>query len=361
MTGSFNIALRSFGGFKQLLLPLALMAPVTLVSGCSWIFGEDGLFPENTDNYQNAREMTEIVVPPSVGTTANLEPTYPIPPVRNNIRPAGEFKVPRPAPLTAANQYDTVRIQRLGDESWALVAVAPGQLWPQVRAFLTSSSIGVASSDASAGLIDTQFVTLTDRPLPTRFRFRVDSGVQRNTAELHVLQQDRAVTDAPWPQVSDDPELEQTMLRNIAQFIANSADAAPVSMMADRAMGDAGRITIEDTDNYTRIRLNLPFNRAWASVNKALPESGFAIDDKNRSEGVFYVTFVGQQAEEDSGWFDWLWGGEDENPLLGKQYLVKLASVQDDLMYITLTGQDGSAVDRREQQALLTLLKGTID
>lgn len=340
---------------------MVMVAPLAILSGCSWLFGEDGLFPDNTETYQRSRELSEIVIPPSVGSNANLEPTYPIPPVREAILPQSDFVAPRPAPLTAASQYDSVRIQRLGDESWALVAMAPGQLWPQVRAFLTASSIGVASSDAQAGLIDSQYVTLTDRSLPTRFRFRVDSGVQRNTAELHVLQQDRAVTDEPWPAVSDDLELEQNMLRNVAQFLANSADAAPVSMMADRAMGDAGRITIEDTEYDTRLRLALPFNRAWASLTKALPEAGFAIDDKNRSEGVFYVTFVGQQSDEEGGWFDWLWGGEDENPLAGHQYLVKLASVDDSLMYITLSGQDGSAVDRREQQALLTILKGTIN
>lgn len=338
-----------------------VLAQLALLAGCSWIVGEDGLFPDNTENYNKSPELAEITVPPSMQTT-RLEPTYPIPELQSTtVQLEGQFDVPRPTPLTAANQVDAVRIQRLGDESWALVAVAPGQLWPQVRAFLSGSGIAVAASDAQAGLIDTQFVTLTDRPLPTRFRFRVDSGVQRNTAELHVLQQNRDTTDKPWPRVSDDTELEQNMLRNVAQFIANSAEAAPVSMMADRAMSAAGRITLEDTDSYTRLRLALPFNRTWASMTKALPEAGFAIDDRNRSEGVFYVTFVGVSNEQDEGWFDWLWGGEEEHPLAGNQYLVKVASVSDDLMYITLTGQDGGSIERREQQALLTVLKGTIN
>lgn len=338
----------------------AAILPLIALTGCSWLFGEEGLFPENTEHYGNAVEFEEITVPPQLGKTG-LEPTYPIPPVRDTLALQGEFEVPRPTPLTGANQFDAVRIQRLGEESWALVAVAPGQLWPQVRAFLAASGIGVAASDAQGGLIDTQFVTLADRKLPTRFRFRVDSGVQRNTAELHVLQQNRDTTEKPWPRVSDDIELEQDMLRNVAQFIANSAEAAPVSMMADRAMGASGRIALEDNENSTRLRLDLPFNRAWASVSKGLPEAGFSVDDRNRSEGVFYVTYVGASEEADSGWFDWLWGGEEQNPLVGKQYLVKVASVRENQMFITLSAQDGSAVERREQQALLTVLKGTIN
>ena len=248
---------------------LVLVAPITLLAGCSFLFGEEGLFPDNTRHYKNAPELAEIVTPPSVAG-AKSEPIYPIPKVNNTNALASEFEVPRPAPLTAGAEYDAVRIQSLGDESWALVAVAPGQLWPQVRAFLTASGIGVGSSDAQAGIIDTQFVTLKDRDLPVRFRFRVETGVQRNTSELHVLQQDRAVTDEAWPASSSDLELEKNMLRNVAQFIANSADSAPVSMMADRAMGDSGRISMEDTDDYTRLRLRLGFARAWAALSSGI-------------------------------------------------------------------------------------------
>lgn len=340
---------------------IALIAPFTLTSGCSFLFGDDGLFPDNSNRYKEAPELAEIVVPPSLGG-AKIEPIYPIPQVENSLSMAAEFEAPRPAPLTAGSELAAVRIQRLGDQAWALVAVAPGQLWPQVRAFLTSSGIGVASSDAREGLIDTQFVTLKERSLPTRFRFRVETGVQRNTSELHVLQQDRAVDDKPWPASSDDLELESDMLRNVSQFIANSSESAPVSMMADRSMGDSGRITLEDGEDYTRLRLRLGFARAWASVTKGIPESGFIIDDRNRSEGLFYLSFVGPQTEGDDGWFDWLWGGEETHPLSGKLYELKVASNADDSeVIITLMGPSGAAIERRDQQALLTILKGNIN
>lgn len=336
----------------------SVIALTLTLSGCSWLFGEDGLLPDNSEDYKSAPEFSEIAIPSSI-ESANLEATYPIPGIEEVAYTEGT-DVLRPAPLTSASEYETVRIQKLGEERWMLSSVAPGQLWPQVRAFLNASGIGVAASDARSGLIDTQYVTLTERELPTRFRFRVDSGVQRNTSELHILQQDSDGTDRDWPQQSDDSELESSMLTNIAQFVANSADAGSISMVADRAMGAAGRITLVDGDAGTRIQLALPFNRAWASVGKALPESGFAVDDKNRSEGVYYVSFIGTSEEREQGWFDWLWGSEKEHPLAGRQYLVKLAAVADDAVVITLSQQDGSSADRKEQQALLTLLKGNI-
>ena len=338
---------------------LVIAVPALLLQGCSWIYGEDGLFPDNTDRYQDAPELAVISVPATASTEA-LDPTYPIPDVKQSFLLESEFEVPRPTPLTGSNQYETVRIQRLADESWALVAVAPGQLWPQVRGFLTASGIAVAASDAESGLIDTQFVTLQDRALPTRFRFRVDTGVQRNTAELHVLQQSRGAEDVDWPPESDDRDLERKVLQDVAQYLANSAESVPISMMADRSMSDSGRITLEDSEQETRSRLELPFDRSWASLVKGVEEADFVIDDRNRSEGVLYATFVGPQDDEDSGWFDWLWGGEDDHPLAGHHYQIHLEAAGDNVMLITLRGGEGEEVERREQQALLTILRGNI-
>jgi uncharacterized lipoprotein len=97
---------------------LALSA--LLLPGCSWIYGEDGLFPDNTDRYQDAPELAVITVPPTASKEA-LDPTYPIPDVKQSFLLESEFEVPRPTPLTGSNQYETVRIQRLADESWARI------------------------------------------------------------------------------------------------------------------------------------------------------------------------------------------------------------------------------------------------
>ena len=339
--------------------PVVSIVLLGCLSGCSWFFGDDGLFPDNAGRYQTAPELAPIDVPPHLSTEA-IQPDYPVPPVAESAQLAAQFETPRPTPLTANNQADSVRIQSLSGERWALVNVAPGQLWPQVRTFLTTSGIGVAAVDAEAGLIDTQWFKLEEQELAVRFRFRVDTGVQRNTAELHVLQQNRSVEDVSWPPESDDRDLERKMLQDVAQYLANSAETAPISMMADRAMSDSGRITLEDTEGETRIRLTLRFDRAWASVVKGTEDADFVIDDRDRSEGLLYVTFVGPQDEEDSGWFDWLWGGEDEHPLAGHQYQIHLDRAGEELTLITLRGPDGGAVDRRDQQALLTILRGNI-
>ena len=52
--------------------------------------------------------------------------------------------------------------------------------------------------------------------------------------------------------------------------------------------------------------------------------------------------------------------GEDDHPLAGHHYRIHLDAADDNVMLITLRGGDGEEVERREQQALLTVLRGNI-
>ena len=345
---------------------LVLLIAVVGLSGCSLLPDTSEIIPWETDSelsgdYETAIEANAITVPDDLDSGA-IQQAYPIPEVAVNLAIPVTGKAPRPAPLTTGSQLDAVRLQRLGESRWAVVNVAPGQLWPQVRAFLVSSGINVASVDASGGLIDTVFVMLENNSVESRFRFRVDSGVQRNTSELHVLQQNIAkdLDLTSWPQNSDDTELEQAMLRNIAQFIANSAESAPVSMMAEQAMTGAGRIAMEESTSGARLRLDLPFNRAWAATEKGFTDAGFRLDDKNRSEGLFYVTYLGPEGEEDGGWFSWLGGSDSDDPLIGQQFQVQLITEDTSQVTIHILDSDGQPIGQLEQQGLLTLLQGNI-
>jgi len=87
------------------------------LSGCSWLFGEEGLFPDNSSRYQSSSELPPIDVPPHLTTDA-IQPDYPVPPVAASAQLATQFETPRPTPLTANSQGDSVRIQSLSGERW---------------------------------------------------------------------------------------------------------------------------------------------------------------------------------------------------------------------------------------------------
>ncbi len=342
-----------------MMLRHTVLATVLLLSACSWL-PEQEYVRDRSDDYRKARVEPRIKVPSHLEDDA-LQDIYVIPPTTESMTPTGSFEVPRPAPLVAQETEELVRIQRLGDEEWVLAAVAPGQLWPQVRSFLTTNGVQVARVDARAGLIETGWFQGQNASMAERYQFRIEQGVQRNTAELHVLQQFQAGDINRWPEASADAERGSDMLLAVAQFIANSAETAPVSMMAQQAMGDGGKVTMqEDTDGEPFVRLALPYYRAWASVDRALRESSFTVRDLDRSGGLFYVRFV--PPEEDEGWFSWLFGSEEEENLLTQQdYIVRVSEETSDQVRIEMAREDGGEMTRGQKQQLLALVKGNIN
>ena len=331
-------------------------------SGCGYLFGDKGMFRDKSEDYKKAPEVPVLHVPEGMDNAA-LGEIYPIPPVDDKLLLAGKFEVPRPAPLVAGAGEEVVRIQKLGDESWALIGVAPGQVWPQVRGFLAASSIQVARVDARAGIMETSWLQLEGKPMGSRFRFRMEQGVQRSTSELHVLQMNQAGDVDNWPARSDDPQQAGEMLRALAQYIANSSDSAPVSMIAEQGISGSGRISMQESPaGYTYIRLELPYDRAWASLGRALEKSTFEVTDRDRSSGTYYARFIGSDAQEEDGWLDWLWDSDEDHPMAGQTFLISMQAEDDKAVTIRLQPQDDPPdFGKREEQGLLALIKGNIN
>jgi len=348
-------------GISKIARSFTLLAVLFGVSACGYIFGDEGVFRDPSEDYKKAPEVAVIAVPEGKNSNFSQE-IYAIPRVDDALILEGEFEVPRPTPLVAGASDEIVRIQKLGTATWALVAMAPGEVWPQVRSFVTASGMQIARVDPRSGIMESGWVELKDQTMASRFRFRIEQGVQRGNSELHVLQMNQAGDVENWPAVSDDLELESEMLRGVAQYIANSSDAASVSMVAEQAISASGKISLQEApEGYTFVRVGLPFTRAWASLARSLQRSTFEITDRDRSNGLYYVTFIGPSDEDGAGWFDWLFG-EDEHPLGGRKFVVTMTAENDKQVIIRIASPTGEQpLNKREEQGLLTLIKGSIN
>jgi outer membrane protein assembly factor BamC len=212
-------------------------------------------------------------------------------------------------------------------------------------------------------MIETDWLQLQNQDMESRFRFRIARGVQRGTSELHVLQMNRAGDTGAWPETSDNLEHESEMLRSVAQYIANSSETAPVSMMADQAISAGGKISVQEEDRgEAYIRLGLPVNRAWASLSLALEDAAFEILDRDRSAGRYYVRFAGEDEEDDGGWFGWLFSGKDSHPLTDRQFVISVVETDSNAVRIELEPEEGQpSLEPGQKQALLEVIKGNID
>jgi outer membrane protein assembly factor BamC len=341
---------------------LLCLTGLLTAGGCTWLTGDKGYFRDRSDDYRKARVEAPLKVPADLDADA-LQEIYVIPPITEDIMVTGEFDAPRPAPLVSGSVDELVRIQKLGNEEWMLVSISPGQLWPQVRGYLGAASMQVARVDARAGLIETSWLDGRGGGMNERYQFRIEQGVQRDTAELHILQMFQAGDVNSWPASSSNRENEHAVLLEVAQFIANNVETATVSMMAQQAISAAGKVSMqEDSDGNPLIKLELPYNRAWASMERALRDASFEIMDKDRSAGAYFVRYV-QPAEEEAGWLDWLFDDSEDDPaaaLSEHDYHVQMDEISPDLVQISIKRADGGALSLSHQQSILALIKGKI-
>lgn len=346
----------------QRLIGSSLLAITLLTgSGCSWLFGDEGTFRDRGDDYRKAKIEAPLQVPDNLDAET-IDDRFAIPAISDRLSLSDEFIVPRPQALESDVDRDSVRINTLGSQQWILVNGAPGQVWPRLRGFLSLNELAVKRADAINGIIETAWLQpAAEEVQQERYRLRIEQGVQRGTSEVYVLQADIADGADAWPAQSSNDEREKLMTRSLAQYLADSAAAAAVSMLAQQAIDSSGKVVLEEDANaMPYIKLSLPYSRAWAAVDKALRDAGFEIDDLNRSEELYYVHYLDTGEDEDNkpGFFKRLFSSKsDEEKERGIAYLVKVSKQDSNAVHITIETQSGDSLDALETKKLLVLLK----
>jgi outer membrane protein assembly factor BamC len=347
---------------KKSVKALILAAIAAHLSGCGWLFGDDGTFRDRSNDYRNAKVEPPIKLPSGVNVEA-VDDSYVVPPISDRTSLDAKFEVPRPEPLSTDVNRDVVRINTLGSQRWILIDGAPGAVWPRLRGFLSLNQLSVHRADAVRGLIETAWLQPNaENTLKERYRLRIEQGVQRETSEVYVLQADIRAGEADWPTSSSNGEREELMMKELAQYLADSAAGASVSMLAQQAIDSSGKVTIEEDSNARPfIKLALPFSRAWASLGRALKKSGYSIDDLDRTERRYFVHYKesDEDEEEEEGFFSSLFsfGSDDDETDKGVAYFVRVQKIDNSEVTITIERQSGESMDEGEAEHLLKAIK----
>lgn len=316
---------------KPVLNALTLVMISAGLSGCGYLFGEDGYFRDRGSDYRTAVVEPRMTVPSDLDSKP-IGDLLPVPGERGAaVAEEGKFQLPRPQGLAVAADFSEFSMQQNGSERWLQAQRAPAALWPQVRQFLSEYRVPVATESSTLGEMETgwlAFDTDADNPLmrrllpavgenrrtdgqEQRFRIRVEPGVQAGNSEVKVLHMQRAQGSdrAEWPSVSDNSNLERALLAELETYLSQTGelDSAALSNIGEAPV--ARRSTL-DQDGAGNPVLNMPtdFNRAWAAIGQALAKADVQVSDINRSAGVYYVN-PDQSADEDKpGFFGRLFG-----------------------------------------------------
>lgn len=285
------------------------------LTACGWLTGPEGFFRDRSGDYRNVSAEPDLKLPEQTLDNKIVDLLV-VPETDQQLKKSDEsgFKAPIPPRLGAHQNENLIRVQKLGDQRWMLVNLPPERLWPRIRDFLLVNRVPLTQEKAESGLLETNWLLYDqDQSVRERYRFVIAQGVQRETAEIHILQSQQARSESAetaWPNASVNAVREKWMIDQIADFLINTASRPSVSLLAQGLSGEP-RLSFSKVNNDPKLLLQLPYNRAWASVAHGLKKAEFKINDVNRAAGYLLVTYLPAPSDKDQpGMFARAFGAE---------------------------------------------------
>jgi outer membrane protein assembly factor BamC len=303
---------------------------------------------------------------------------------------------PTMTPVVALARSGDLRIERDGRQRWLVAAQTPELLWPKLRTFWEQLGFEIEVENAPAGVMETNWSenraklpkdavrntlgsllgNLYDTGERDRFRTRVERTaggsevyISHRGAEEVLVGQDRESTT--WRARPNDPDLEAEMLSRLMVALgmqeeaarAAVAAAAPVatsSTTADAAPAATApaKARAITTPGLAALEVDQPFDRAWRQVGLALDRSGFTVEDRDRTAGLYYVRYVDPKyaGQEGPGWWARMFGG-GTNPQAAVRYRVALKGGDATTTVSVLTSAGDSDVGENGQRIAARLLQ----
>lgn len=226
------------------------------------------------------------------------------------------------APATAAD----MRIERAGNQRWLVIKKSPEVLWPQIKDFWQDSGFLINIEMPEAGVMETDWAekrlnipqgtvrgflskaldSAYDSGIRDKFRTRLERAPDGST-EIYISHRgaEEVYTgnvsgrsgpeSTSWVGRPSDPELEAQMLSQMMARLGTEevkakaivANASPIQQRAKLVKGEGGSY-VEDNEG---------FDRAWRRVGLALDRVGFTVEDRDRSQGLYFVRYVDQDKD----------------------------------------------------------------
>jgi outer membrane protein assembly factor BamC len=357
---------------------VSLLALSLVLTGC-------GSLESKKIDYKSARSVRPLEIPPDL-TSPTRDDRYAV----SDVSPRGvatysAYSADRATQPQSAVEVipaiEQMRIERAGTQRWLVVPGDADKLWPQIKDFwlelgfilnVDRPEIGVMETDwaEDRAKIPQDFIRSTigkvldglySTPERDKFRTRVEEGKDGQSVEIYIshrgmieIYPTEAKDHTIWQPRPADPELEAEMLRRLmVRLGADEARAA--AQLATAAESERAQVRTS-ADGRVVLAMEESFDRAWRRVGLALDRIGFTVEDRDRSQGLYYVRYVDPEADNGSkgekGFFSRLafWRSDDKVAEGGSEYRLRLRGEGEQTLVWVLSregGEDGSATARR--------------
>jgi Uncharacterized lipoprotein len=291
----------------KLTVKIGLLATVAAaLSACSVLEGDK-------IDYKSAGRGVSLEVPPDL-TQLSRDSRYVVP---GGMVSASNYQVGQQAITlpTAASAVGDVRIERDGNQRWLVVNRPADQLWSPVRDFWQENGFLLAMDQPNLGIMETDWAEnrakipqdfirnalgkLLDSVYSTserdKFRTRLERSPKGGT-EIYIshrgmievyssAQKDQTV----WQPRPNDPELEAEFLRRLMVSLGAPQEQARAAVAN---APDKPSARVASVGSQPVVIVEEDFERAWRRVGLALDRTGFTVEDRDRSQGTYFVRYV---------------------------------------------------------------------
>lgn len=333
-------------------------------------------------DYRSATKAPNLEVPPDLTQLAR-DSRYALPGAASVS--ANEQRLGRSpdGTTTAPAAVGDVRVERLGNQRWLVVARQPEQLWAPVKDFWRENGFVLSMDQQNLGIMETDwaenrakipndiirstigkvFDGLYSTSERDRFRTRLERRADGVT-EIYISHRglEEVYTSAnkdrtTWQPRASDPELEAEFLRRLMVKLGVSAEQAKAVTSAPPARPSARAAQVGE---IPVVEIDESFDRAWRRVGLSLDRSGFTVEDRDRAQGIYFVRYIPPLAERKSeGFFARLLPGSDKGAAPVKYRIVLRSEGQ--VTFVSVLNAEGrpdaSAAAKRIVQLLANDLK----
>jgi outer membrane protein assembly factor BamC len=358
---------------KRQVLVAAVLLPA-LLAGC-------GFIESKKVEYKSAGKLPPLEVPPDL-TQPNRDDRYSVPDVSPkgsatysaySDERAGQAAKPGTGP-DVLPKADKMRVERAGSQRWLVVTGSPDKIWPGLKEFWQDLGFIINVELPEAGIMETDwaenrakipqgimrdtigkaFDFLYSTPERDKFRTRIEPGSQPGTVEIYIshrgmyeIYTNEGKSETRWQPRAADPELEAEMLRRLMVRLGVEETRAK-TMVAEAAQDERARLLTDSAG----LEVREPFDRGWRRVGLALDRVGFTVEDRDRSQGLYFVRYVDPEVDlkkkgDDEGFMSKLAFWRDKpDPNKTPKYRIQIKAVGD-ASVVQVLAADGS-VDRSE-------------
>jgi outer membrane protein assembly factor BamC len=394
---------------QSTLLRLSCLAIAASLAACSTI--ESYLLPDKVDYRTASRQTGGLEVPPDLTQLArdNRAQVQDGAISASAMQQASAPNAPKAAPDAAAvpaasatpvaiSAVGDLRIERNGNARWLHSDLTPEQLWPQVRAFWLERGFALTREQADIGIMETDWVEnraklkqdiirstigkLFEGLYSTGERDSYRTRLERVTGgtEIYISQKgmkevyaDSEHTQTVWQPRPNEPELEAEYLSRLllklggkteqaatsstaASGVASSATAAS-SALPSSALNNGGNARNRPLSEVPdSLEVNEGFERAWRRVGQSLDRHGFTIEDRDRTQGLFFLRYADptQAGKEEPNFFVRLFTFSSE-PAQTIHYRVSVKS-SGEKTTVSVTDEKGKQQTSEVAKRILNLL-----